>query len=75
MRPPSTYWLRKFNERCKSAANSGRQVVDNEEIRNVTTELLDVLCYVTELENRIDILEQKTKEMEILTVEIVGDNF
>jgi hypothetical protein len=49
--------------------------VDNEEIRNVTTELLDVLCYVTELENRIDILEQKTKEMEILTVEIVGDNF
>ena len=75
MRPPSTYWLRKFNERAKSAANAGRQVVENEEIRGVTTELLDVLCYVTELENELDTLQQKVKDSEIITVEFKGDNF
>lgn len=75
MRPPSTYWIRKFNERVKSAANPGRQVVENEEVRGVTTELLDVLCYVTELENRLDALQQQIQDAQIITVEFKGDNF
>jgi hypothetical protein len=59
----------------KSASGSGRQVLDNDEIRGVTTELLDVLCYITELENKIDDLETQVKQNDLIKVEILGDNF
>jgi uncharacterized small protein (DUF1192 family) len=49
--------------------------VENEEVRGVTTELLDVLCYVTELENRLDALQQQIQDAQIITVEFKGDNF
>jgi len=49
--------------------------MENDEVRGVATELLDVLCYVTDLENQLDSLQQQIKESELITVEFKGDNF
>jgi len=75
MRPPNTHWIRKFNERAKSAIGSGKQHIDNEEIRGVTHELLDVLAYVIDLENKINEMQNKIDESQIITVELNGENF
>jgi hypothetical protein len=75
LRQPNTHWIRKFNERSKLAATSGKQLVENEEIRNVTIELVDLMCYINELENHIADLDKKLAENELIVVELKGDDF
>jgi hypothetical protein len=75
LRQPNTHWIRKFNERSKLAAASGKQLVENEEIRNVISELVDLFCYINELENHIADQEKKLAESELIVVELKGDDF
>jgi len=49
--------------------------MENEEIRGLQAELLDVLCYTNDLENQIEQLEQKLKDSEVVSVELQGGNF
>ena len=42
---------------------------------DVTKELADVLAYVLELENKIDELQIKIAQNEIITVELIGEKF
>jgi hypothetical protein len=53
----------------------GKQILENELMRGLQTELLDVMCYITELENRINQLEQEKLEAENITVQMVGSDF
>ena len=55
--------------------SAGKQVIDNEEIRNVQGELLDLLAYILQLENKIGELEEKVADSNILQVEMVGKDF
>lgn len=73
MRPPNTHHIRNFNNRAVITA--GKQVIDNEEIRNVQGELLDLLAYILQLENKIGELEEKVADSNILQVEMVGKDF
>jgi len=75
LRPPNTHYIRKFNDRAKSVTGTGRQVMENEEIRGLQAELLDVLCYTNDLENQIEQLQQKLKDSEVVSVELQGGNF
>lgn len=73
MRPPNTHYIREFNNRVTVAA--GKQIIDNDEIRKVQGELVDLLGYVLQLENRIADLEVKLENADVINVEMVGKDF
>ena len=73
MRPPSTHYIREFNNRATITA--GKQIIDNDEIRKVQSELVDLLGYVLQLENHIADLEVKLENADVINVEMVGKDF
>ena len=74
MRPPRTYYIREFINRGQSIVGNNL-VFDKDTVSNITKELADVLAYVLELENKIDGLQNKVDESQIITVELTGENF
>jgi len=74
MRPPRTYHIREFINRGQNIVGNGL-MFDKDTIGNVTKELADVLAYVLELENKIDELQIKIAQNEIITVELIGEKF
>lgn len=74
MRPPRTHHIREFINRGQNIVGNNL-VLDKETIANVTKELADVLAHVLELESKIAELEEKVQNNNVLTVELVGDNF
>jgi hypothetical protein len=73
VRPPSTHYIREFNNRATITA--GKQIIDNDEIRKVQSELVDLLGYVLQLENHIADLEVKLENADVINVEMVGKDF
>jgi hypothetical protein len=74
VRPPRTHHIREFINRGQNIVGNNL-VLDKETIANVTKELADVLAHVLELESKIAELEEKVQNNNVLTVELVGDNF
>ena len=74
MRPPRTHHIREFINRGQNIVGNNL-VLDKETIANVTKELADVLAHVLELESKIAELEEKVQNNNVLTVELVGNNF
>lgn len=73
MRPPNTYYIRNFNNRVTTTA--GKQIIDNDEIRKVQGELVDLLAYVLQLENKVAELQEQVVESNAIQVEMVGKDF
>ena len=73
MRPPNTHYIRDFNNRVTTTA--GKQIIDNDEIRKVQSELVDLLAYVLQLENKIGELQDQVDQSNIINVEMVGKDF
>lgn len=73
MRPPNTHYIREFNNRATIVA--GKQIIDNDEIRKVQSELVDLLGYVLQLENKIGELEEKLQNADVINVEMIGKDF
>jgi transcription elongation GreA/GreB family factor len=73
MRPPNTHYIREFNNRATIVA--GKQIIDNDEIRKVQSELVDLLGYVLQLENKIGELEEKLENADVINVEMIGKDF
>lgn len=73
MRPPNTHYIREFNNRV--TMNAGKQIIDNDELRKVQAELVDLLGYVLQLENHIADLEVKLENADVINVEMVGKDF
>mgnify|MGYP003345968041 CR=1 FL=1 len=73
MRPPNTHHIRNFNNRVLQ--NNGKTIIDNEEIRSVQGELLDLLAYTLQLENKIGELEEQIASNNIMQVEMIGKDF
>jgi len=73
VRPPNTHYIRNFNSR--TIMNSGKQIIDNDEIRKIQGELVDLLGYVLQLENYISELEEKLSSADFINVEMVGKDF
>jgi hypothetical protein len=73
VRPPNTHYIREFNNRVTVAA--GKQIIDNDEIRKVQGELVDLLGYVLQLENHIADLEVKLENADTINVEMIGKDF
>ena len=73
MRPPNTHYIREFNNRV--TMNAGKQIIDNDELRKVQGELVDLLGYVLQLENHIADLEVKLENADVINVEMVGKDF
>jgi hypothetical protein len=74
MRPPRTHHIRELINRGQNIVGNSL-VLDKETITNVTKELADVLSYVLEIEGKIIDLEEKIQSNNVLTVELIGDNF
>ena len=70
MKQPNTHFIRQFNDKARSA---NRLILEQPDIRNLQSELLDVLLYIRELEEEIKQLQEKQNE----SIEVVmqGDNF
>ena len=49
--------------------------MDNAEYRGLQAEMLDLMCYVSQLENRIAELENQAAATTEITVEISGGDF
>ena len=73
MRPPNTHYIREFNNRVTKTA--GKQIIDNDEINKVQSELVDLLGYVLQLEAKIADLEVKLENADVINVEMVGKDF
>jgi len=73
LRPPNTYYIRNFNNRVTTTA--GKQIIDNDEIRKVQGELVDLLAYVLQLENKVAELQEQVVESNAIQVEMVGKDF
>lgn len=73
MRPPNTHFIRNFNNRILQG--NGKTIIDNDEIRNVQAELLDLLAYILQLENKISELEDNFNQANIVQVEMIGKDF
>jgi hypothetical protein len=73
LRPPNTHYIRNFNNRVTTTA--GKQIIDNDEIRKVQGELVDLLAYVLQLENKVGELQDKVVESNAIQVEMVGKDF
>ena len=73
MRPPNTYYIRDFNNRVTTSA--GKQIIDNDEIRKVQGELVDLLAYVLQLENKVGELQDQVDQSNVVQVEMVGKDF
>jgi hypothetical protein len=73
VRPPNTHYIREFNNRATIVA--GKQIIDNDEIRKVQSELVDLLGYVLQLENKIGELEEKLQNADVINVEMIGKDF
>jgi hypothetical protein len=54
---------------------AGKQIIDNDELRKVQAELVDLLGYVLQLENHIADLEVKLENADVINVEMVGKDF
>lgn len=74
MKQPNTHYIRQFNDRARQVTGAGKQILDNAECRGLQAELLDVMCYISQLENRIAELESQGTTTEV-TVEISGGDF
>ena len=75
MRQPNTHHIRQFNSRAKNVVGNGKQIMDNAEYRGLQAEMLDLMCYVSQLENRIAELENQAAATTEITVEISGGDF
>lgn len=73
MRPPNTHYIREFNNRVTMAV--GKQVIDNDELRKVQSELVDLLGYVLQLESKVAELEENLLNSNVIQVEMVGKDF
>ena len=73
MRPPNTHYIREFNNRATK--NAGKQIIDNDEINKIQSELVDLLGYLLQLEAKISYLEVKLENADVINVEMVGKDF
>ena len=73
MKPPNTHYIREFNNRATK--NAGKQIIDNDEINKIQSELVDLLGYVLQLEAKIADLEVKLENADVINVEMVGKDF
>jgi len=73
VRPPNTHYIREFNNRVTMAV--GKQVIDNDELRKVQSELVDLLGYVLQLESKVAELEENLLNSNVIQVEMVGKDF
>ena len=53
----------------------GKQVIDNDELRKVQSELVDLLGYVLQLESKVAELEENLLNSNVIQVEMVGKDF
>ena len=74
MKQPNTHYIRMFNDRSRHLSATGKQIMDNAEYRGLQTELLDVLAYISQLENRIAELESQMDGADV-RVQISGGDF
>jgi len=74
MRPPRTFHIREFINRSENISGQGL-LFQKENILNIAKELADILAYTLELENQIQDLEQKIEQNEVISVEIISENF
>jgi hypothetical protein len=74
MRQPSTHYIREFVNRGQRIHNNS-VIFDKETIINVTRELTDLLAHFMELQNQIAELKEQIENTQVLTVELVGENF
>lgn len=74
MRQPSTFYTRKFLDLAKAAVSNGRMVVENETIRGVRDEIMELMLYSNELERQLAVCKAAALEQNI-NVEIRSEDF
>jgi hypothetical protein len=71
----SGYHIQQFNQRCKSLIGEGKIVLTHKEIRDLNSEILDLLISLRVAEQAIAEYKSQMKDSAVLNVELNGGSF
>jgi predicted nucleic acid-binding Zn-ribbon protein len=67
--------IKSFNQRCKHLNGEGKVVMTHKELRDLNSDIMDLLLYLNSLELDLANLKNKLENSEIITVELDGKSF
>jgi len=71
----SGYHIQQFNQKCKSLIGDGKIVMSYKELRDLHSEVMDLLLSLRTAESTITELKIQAKQAEEITIELQGGNF
>jgi predicted nucleic acid-binding Zn-ribbon protein len=70
----NSFHIRTFNQKCKSLVGEGKTVVTNKELRDLNSEIMDLLLHLNSLEAEVAGLKSQVNQNEIV-IELDGKSF
>ena len=71
----SGYHIQQFNQKCRSLTGDGKVLMSHKELRDLNSEIMDLLLSLRTAESNIAELKTQVTQSEEITIELQGGNF
>ena len=71
----SGYHIQQFNQKCRSLTGDGKVLMSHKELRDLNSEIMDLLLSLRTAESNIADLKTQVTQSEEITIELQGGNF
>jgi hypothetical protein len=71
----SGYHIQQFNQKCRSLVGEGKVLMSHKELRDLNSEIMDLLLSLRTAESNIADLKTQVTQSEEITIELQGGNF
>lgn len=71
----SGYHIQQFNQKCRSLVGEGKVLMSHKELRDLNSEIMELLLSLRTAESNITDLKTKVTQSEEITIELQGGNF
>jgi predicted nucleic acid-binding Zn-ribbon protein len=71
----SGYHIQQFNQKCRSLVGEGKVLMSHKELRDLNSEIMELLLSLRTAESNITDLKTKVTQTEEITIELQGGNF
>jgi hypothetical protein len=75
MTPFNGFYIQQFNQKCKHLVGEGKVVMTHKELRDLHTDIMDLLLILRNTEVEITVLQDKLQKSEEITVVLDGKSF
>ena len=75
MTPFNGFHIQQFNQKCKHLVGEGKVVMTHKELRDLHTDIMDLLLILRNTEVEITVLQGKLQKSEEITVVLDGKSF